>query len=203
MQRKDNIMNNREFFNDIAEKWDSICCHPEEKIKYIFHKINLEKGSNVLDIGSGTGIIIPYIEKEIGREGKVTALDVSEKMIEISMKKHNYNNLNFIVEDFNSYLCSEKYDCIIAYSCYPHFTDSKVFFEKAYSLLKQGGEIVIAHVEGREKINSRHNEIDHKINSNTLDEVEITLSIMKQVGFKTIYSEDSAEYYICIGKKVE
>lgn len=196
-------MENREFFNNIAEKWDSICCHPEEKIKYIFDKINLEKGNSVLDIGSGTGITIPYIEKEIGMEGKLTALDVSEKMIEISKKKHSYNNLNFSVEDFYLYSCREKYDCIIAYSCYPHFTDSKAFFEKAYSLLKPGGKIVIAHVEGRDKINSRHNEIEHKIDSNNLDEVGITLSIMRKASFEIIYVEDSAEYYICIGQKVE
>ncbi len=196
-------MENREFFNNIAEKWDSICCHPEEKIEYIFDKINLEKGSSVLDIGSGTGIIIPYIEKEIGMEGKLTALDVSEKMIEISKKKHSYNNLNFAVEDFYLYSCSEKYDCIIAYSCYPHFTDSKAFFEKAYSLLKKGGKIVIAHVEGRDKINSRHNEIDHKIDSNNLDEVGITLRIMRKANFEIIYAEDSEEYYICIGQKIE
>ncbi|MBV7275213.1 class I SAM-dependent methyltransferase [Clostridiaceae bacterium UIB06] len=196
-------MDNREFFDNMAEKWDSICCHPGEKIKYVFDKINLEKGSSVLDIGSGTGIIIPYIEKEIGMEGKLTALDVSEKMIEISKKKNNYNNLNFAVEDFYLYSCSEKYDCIIAYSCYPHFTDSKAFFEKAYSLLKVGGKIIIAHVEGRDKINSRHNEIDHKIDSNTLDEVEITLSIMRKANLEIIYAEDSEEYYICIGRKLE
>lgn len=195
-------MDNREFFNNIAEKWDSICCHPEEKINYVFSKINLKNGYSVLDIGSGTGIIIPYIEREIGQDGNITALDISEKMIEISKKKHNYPNLNFVVEDFNLYLPNEKYDCIIAYSCYPHFKDSSGFFKKAYFLLKSGGTIAIAHVESRDKINSRHNEIEDKINSNDLAKAEITCKIMEKFGLNSVYFEDNNEYYICIGRKL-
>lgn len=194
-------MDNREFFNNLAEKWDSMCHHPEEKINYVFSKINLKKGSNVLDIGSGTGIIIPYIEREIDKEGKLTAIDVSEKMIEVSKKKNNYSNLRFKTKNFNFYSPDEKYDYLIAYSCYPHFTDSKGFLKKAYSLLKEKGKVAITHIESREKINSRHNEVEDKIHSNDLAEAEVTCSIMEEVGFKTVYSEDNEDYYICIGEK--
>lgn len=194
-------MDNREFFNNLAEKWDSMCCHPEEKVNHVFDKIKLEKGNHVLDIGSGTGIIIPYIEKEIGESGKLVALDLSEKMIEVSKKKNDYKNLSFYVGDFNLYNPLEKYDCIIAYSCYPHFNDREVFFKKANSLLKKGGKAVIAHIESRQKINSRHNDIEDHIHSNDLVEANETSKIMNEHGFNTIYTEDNSEYYICIGEK--
>ncbi|NMM61804.1 class I SAM-dependent methyltransferase [Clostridium sp. P21] len=194
-------MDNREFFNNIAEKWDSMCCHPEEKVNHVFDKIKLEKGNYVLDIGSGTGIIIPYIEKEIGEGGKLVALDLSEKMIEVSKKKNDYKNLSFHVGDFNLYNPSEKYDCIIAYSCYPHFNDREAFFKKANFLLKKYGKVVIAHIESRQKINSRHNDIEEHIHSNDLVEVNETSNVMKKFGFDTMYTEDNKEYYICIGKK--
>lgn len=48
-----------------------------------------------------------------------------------------------------------------------------------------------------------HNEIDYKIDSNTLDEVGIILSTMREINFQVIYAEDSSEYYICVGKKEE
>lgn len=45
-----------------------------------------ENGYSVLDIGSGTGVAIPYLEERIGPKGKITALDIAEKMLEISKK---------------------------------------------------------------------------------------------------------------------
>ena len=80
-------MDNKNFFNSLAEKWDSICYHPEEKVNYVIDKMGLKNGDSILDIGSGTGVTIPYLEKRIGTNGKITALDIAEKMLEISKKK--------------------------------------------------------------------------------------------------------------------
>jgi demethylmenaquinone methyltransferase/2-methoxy-6-polyprenyl-1,4-benzoquinol methylase len=194
-------MNDKDFFNSMADKWDSICCHPAEKVNYIMNKIGLKSEDKVLDIGSGTGITIPFLEERIGESGKIIALDIAEKMIEISKKKNCYSNIDFAVKDFYEYFSEELFDCILAYSCYPHFKDKTSFFKKGFSLLKDGGKIVIAHIESRATINNRHRDVEDKLTSDTLPEADITAEFMKEHGFKVSYLEDNLEYYICIGQK--
>lgn len=198
-------MNDKEFFNNIADKWDSMCNHPEHKIQYILDKIDLKSGFNILDIGSGTGITLPFLEEKINPCGNIVALDFAENMLAIAKNKYlsKYSNIRYIVEDFYEYNSNIKFDCILAYSCYPHFKDKKKFFIKANSLLKQNGKLVIAHIESKEKINNRHKGIKGKLTSDILPCVETTVNIIKDFRFKSTYTEDNDDYYICICEKIE
>lgn len=195
-------MEDKEFFNSLAEKWDNICEHPKHKVDYVMSKIDLKNGDKVMDVGSGTGVLIPYIEEKIGSTGYVTAIDLAENMIKVSKRKNKFSNLEFIIDDFLNYDSKDKVYYVIAYSCYPHFKDKNKFFKKANSLLEVGGKIIIAHIENKELINSRHQEVDDKIKSDILPNVEKTVQLVEKHGFKAIYTEDSNDYYICIAEKI-
>jgi demethylmenaquinone methyltransferase/2-methoxy-6-polyprenyl-1,4-benzoquinol methylase len=119
---------------------------------------------------------------------------IAQKWNEISLIKNCFDNLSLIVEDFINFSTDEKYDSIIAYSCYSSFNYTEAFFKKAYSLLENGGIIAIAHIENKEKVNETYNSVKGKI--------ETTFEIMNKFGFKTIRYQDDNEYYICIGEKV-
>ena len=196
-------MRDKQYFNDLAHKWDDICAHPEEKIRYVMDKINMNKGNSVLDLGSGTGVILPYIEEKIGPNGKITALDFAENMIKISKEKYKdlYKNIDFVVNDFYQFETETSYDCVVAYSCYPHFKDKKAFFEKVNSLLSNNGKLVIAHIESKEKINSIHNGIEDSIKSDKLQPIHMLEDLVKNYGFKVAYSEDSQDYYVLVCNK--
>ncbi|MGU9539460.1 class I SAM-dependent DNA methyltransferase [Clostridium tepidum] len=194
-------MDDREFFNNLAEKWDSMCFHPKEKIEYILSKVNLKEGDRILDIGSGTGVLIPYLENKISNSGYIVAIDIAENMLKVSKEKNKYSNLDFIVGDFLEYESKKTFNCITAYSCYPHFKDKDKLAHICYELLEDGGKLVIAHSESKEKINSRHKDVDHKIKSHILPNIKYTAELMEKHNFKTIYVEDNEEYYIYIGEK--
>lgn len=196
-------MNDKDFFNSLADNWDNMCNHPKHKVQYVIDKIQLTAKSKVLDIGSGTGITLPYIEEKIGEDGSLVALDFAKNMIEISKKKfqHAYPNITYVVEDFYNYDYEDKFDYVLAYSCYPHFKDKEKFFAKASSLLKDNGKLIIAHIESKDVINNRHKGVEDKIASQMLPSVDVTSKIMSNFGFKEVYSEDNNEYYICIGER--
>ncbi|MDS1002212.1 methyltransferase domain-containing protein [Clostridium sporogenes] len=194
-------MDDREFFNNLAEKWDSMCFHPKEKIEYILSKVDLKEGDRILDIGSGTGVLIPYLENKISNSGNIAALDIAENMLKVSKEKNKYSNLEFIVGDFLEYESKKTFNCITAYSCYPHFKDKDRLADRAYDLLEEDGKLVIAHSESKEKINSRHKDVDHKIKSHILPNIKYTAELMEKHNFKTIYVEDNEEFYIYIGEK--
>lgn len=197
-------MKTRDFFNKKAFVWDEICTHPKDKLEYIFSNIPLKIGDYCLDIGSGTGVILPYLEGIIGEPGHITAIDIACNMIQIAKEKYmkTYRNIDFIVQDFYHYTPDIFYDCIIAYSSYPHFTDKLAFLEKVNKLLKINGVIVIAHSEGKDCINHTHVKLDQCISYVPLDPVENTLQLFESNNFQTLYFEDTFDYYIYIGKKM-
>ena len=50
--------------------------------KKAINKLNLNQGYKVLDIACGTGSNFKYIEKLIGKKGKIIAIDYTKEMLE-------------------------------------------------------------------------------------------------------------------------
>ena len=49
--------------------------------------LKLEPNARVLDIGVGTGAIIPYLAQQLGEEGQVIGIDFSEKMVDVANQR--------------------------------------------------------------------------------------------------------------------
>ena len=71
-----------EFFDKLAPSWDAneIRSTPE-RVKSILAKLPLKSGMSILDLGTGTGVLVPYLSEIVGNEGSVTAVDLSEGML--------------------------------------------------------------------------------------------------------------------------
>ncbi|NLF83181.1 MAG: ubiquinone/menaquinone biosynthesis methyltransferase [Candidatus Gastranaerophilales bacterium] len=92
-------------FNSIAGKYDflndiiSLGRHKSIK-RSVIKSIPLEKGMNVLDICTGTGDIALGISELFNRQIDITALDFSEKMLEIAKKRaKEHANIKFVQAD--------------------------------------------------------------------------------------------------------
>lgn len=150
-------MNNREFFNSLAYKWDEMCYHDDKKIRKILELSGVEKGSKILDIGTGTGILISYLLEKL--PAKLVGVDISENMIEVARKKYKNEDVKFVVSDIMNFN-EDKYDYIFIYSAYPHFKNKENLFEHLYKLLNENGKVIIAHSQSRDEINHVHSKSD-------------------------------------------
>ena len=53
---------NREYFNQKADGWDETTAEKDiSKLERMAERLNIEPGSMVLDVGTGTGVFIPFI----------------------------------------------------------------------------------------------------------------------------------------------
>ncbi|WDC85648.1 class I SAM-dependent methyltransferase [Caloramator sp. mosi_1] len=132
--------------------------HNEEKINKILQLIEIKDNLDILDVGCGTGILESFLLKY--NPNSITAVDISDKMIEVAKSKYDNNKINFITQDIMEH--KGVYDLIIVYSAYPHFYDKRALVEHLSSMLNKGGKLVVAHSDSREKINnvhSKHNEV--------------------------------------------
>ena len=197
----------REYFNDIAEIWDQIVIHDPDKLEYIIDALNLSRGQKVLDVGSGTGILIPYIYKYVKNEGRIVALDISDEMIAISRKKHpeqDFPNVKHVISDVEHFKTTEKFDAILCYSCFPHFSNKEKIINHLTKLLDNEGKLMIAHSESREKINEIHkNAKSESIKGDYLPTINEISEMMEKSGLTVNKFRDDEEMFFIIGMKKE
>lgn len=189
-------MANREFFDSMADQWDNIAFHDMDKIQKIVDLLDLRHSKNILDIGCGTGILLPFLKKNIPYDGKIIALDISSKMIERAREKYGNDQIEYICKDFFEYDSKEGYDYAIAYSCLPHFVERRKFLLKAKEMLRKDGKLVIAHSESREKINCHHREMKSDIEFKDLERIEELSTLGKEIGLNVIRTIDTEEMYV-------
>jgi demethylmenaquinone methyltransferase/2-methoxy-6-polyprenyl-1,4-benzoquinol methylase len=195
-------MNRREFFNSMAGTWDERCRYDHYRINEILDMLPIRKGDDVLDVGTGTGILIPFLLERIGEKGTIIAVDMAEKMIEIAQKKYCYDNLFFIADNvFTAGLPEEVFDLIICYSVFPHFDDQAIAVKLLARYLKIGGTIAICHSRGREEINRKHENASPAVANDHLPPATVVEGYLEAGGCGIETLVDTKRLYVLTGRK--
>lgn len=190
-------MDNREYFNNLAYKWDQICHHDEKKLNRIIEMTGIKPRAKILDVGTGTGVLVKFLLATA--PAKIVAIDIAENMIAVAQEKYpNEARVEFRVADIREFK-EDGFDYIFLYSVYPHFDDKERLFSHLASLLKEDGKIVIAHSESKEKINARHAG-SQVVKDDLLPAAEVTSLVMAKY-FSVEKVIDDAEMYYLLGKK--
>jgi SAM-dependent methyltransferase len=122
-----------------------------ERLEQIVAHGRVTKGDTVLDVGSGTGILIPIIRKY--KPSSIHACDLSEGMLE--QLRENYPYVKTIMGDVRDLKLPEgSIDSIFLNACYPNIVDKAGAFSNLSRMMKAKGRIVISHPLGKAFIRS-------------------------------------------------
>ncbi len=187
----------KEYFNSVANKWDTMCHHNSEKISAILTLANIKKNSRILDIATGTGVLIPHLLKT--EPAEVIAIDLSELMIAQAQKNHTDDQVRFEAANFYEF-DQTGFDFAVTYSAYPHFLDKEAFVRHLAESLNPQGRFMVAHSESKETINGRHSGDQVQKVSASLKDATSESNYFKSV-FDIDILVDTDEIYIISGKK--
>jgi len=195
----------KEHFNQLAASWEEmINDKTRECLQDIVKKLNISPGAEVLDVGSGTGILIPILLDAVGPDGKVVALDIAEKMLEQARLRYHDSRLHFVVGDAaNPGLPQNSFDEIICNSCFPHFQDKATVLHQLAGLLKPGGRLVICHTQSREAINHLHRSIGGLVAEDMLPDDSDMVWMINKAGLINIKICDGKKYLLSCWKPSE
>jgi ubiquinone/menaquinone biosynthesis C-methylase UbiE len=193
----------RTYFNQKAANWDETASERDmTKLERMSQRLNIEPGSTVLDVGTGTGVFIPFLMKKIGKNGHIVALDIAEKMLEEARAKDFNGNINYLCADATDIpLDNETFDSIVCYSTFPHFQDKPRALAEMKRVIKSGGNLLICHTSSRTTINEIHRQIPEVENDIIPDEHEMQIMLSK-AGFTDIRIDDNSESYLCSAIKL-
>lgn len=192
-----------DFFDTLAPSWDEneIRSTPE-RVKDILGKLPIAEGMDIIDLGTGTGVLVPYLSETVGQSGHVTAIDLSDGMLSIAQKKFGHlPNVEFLNLDFEEEQIPGKYDIAFLYSVYPHLHAPADTIEWLFKMnMKPEGMIVIAFPSDENFINNIHHE--KKAEHDHLPPAHVLAEIIKNWGYKTeVVAENPDEYIVTVKNK--
>lgn len=193
-------MNQRDFFDNIAKEWDNIIEVNEEKINTLLSKLDIKENERVLDVGTGTGVLIPFIKK-LNKNGYIRGVDLSNGMIEVARKKYKHiPNLDFEIIDVENEVIKEKYNKIILYSMFPHLENkTKTIKTLVKNNLSENGKLMIAHSNSREFLNNMHKEKNEAVSEARLIPIDNQVKLFEDIGLNVVEAfENDQMYYLVL-----
>jgi ubiquinone/menaquinone biosynthesis C-methylase UbiE len=193
----------QEYFDQLAPTWDKELSRERLKcLGNIVKELGIEPGYYVLDIGSGTGVLLPFLIAELGDEGKVVALDFSAEMLGQAQAKNFQPIVGFAQADVLAIpLADDSMDLALCNSVFPHFNDKVKALKEIARVLRNNGRLVICHTMSREMLNRLHQSIGGIVASDLLPDESQLIGLIKQAGLRVIHFQDDPDRYLVIAEK--
>ena len=192
----------RAYFNEKALGWDETVAERDViKLEHMAKSLDIQLGSTILDVGTGTGVFVPYLLSRIGKYGRLVTLDLAEEMLQIARTKSFAGNIEYLHADVqNIPLGDEAFDTVVCYSSFPHFQDKPKSLSEINRVLKRGGKLFVCHTSGRTIINGIHHQITAVQNDVIPGESEMR-TILSTTGFADITICDNDDSYLASANK--
>ena len=192
----------RKYFNEKAEQWDeTIRNNDAKKLQALADRLFIPEQAWILDVGTGTGVFLPYLKKRVNHNSRVICMDFAFNMLVQAKSKKMVGSVDYICAEIESLRFShELFDVVMCYSTFPHFHDKPSALLTIHQLLKPGGSLYIGHTASRETINNIHRAIpdfqDHLIPDKNKME-----NLFQQAGFFEFDVSELADSYLAAARK--
>lgn len=174
------------FFNELAERWDQLAApDAPEKLASILGWAGLKKGSRVLDVGCGTGSLIPAVLEAVGNTGHITGVDFAEKMIVRALARQLGPQVQFAVADVAALpFLAGVFDAVVCTNAFPHFPDKAAALREMGRVTKSDGILLICHTQSREAVNAMHRQIGGPVGNDLIPDVEELKTLLNASGYE-------------------
>lgn len=193
-----------DFFNSIAETWDSAIDVEalRKRLRERLISFNIKPDDKIVDIGCGTGNLTSVILEFLSEEGAIFAIDNSERMLlKAKGKLHNkpVRWLHCSAEQMD--IPDNWADHIFCYSVWPHFSSPERVTREAVRILKRGGRLYIWHTISRDRVNEVHKNASEPIRSDLLLPAGDLIPFLGSYGLSPVHiRDDDVEYLVVVEK---
>lgn len=194
------------FFNQAAENWDKEYISPKLQVflKQFVQSFGILAEEHVLDVGTGTGILIPFLLEIVGSKGHIKAVDYAKSMVDICKNKYSHlPNVSIQVANVENLPFPDAlFDAVTCFGLFPHLDNKKVALQQFYRVLKSKGKLIIAHALSSEEVKTIHKKNAHPAVANdVLPNKNEMWNLLNQADFTRIQIIDKKGSYLCTSIK--
>lgn len=184
----------REFFNRRVNAFEPPL--PEgvpERLNEIVAAGQIRPGEAILDVGTGSGILIPYMLTY--EPATIHACDLAENML--ARVKEKFPNIQTHLSDVRDLeLPDDTLDVAYINGCFSNLMDKEGSLANLFRMLRSGGRLVISHPLGRGFINELKGHTPFPVD--LLPDRAEARELLGRHGFKVASYVDDPEFYLVV-----
>jgi formylmethanofuran dehydrogenase subunit E len=192
-----------DFFDAKAPHWEAACYPPQVRwrLEALISSFGLKAGDRVLDIGTGPGILLPYIQARIGPLGRITAVDRSLPMVRQADPKRRWFRDLVLQGDVHRLPFGDRcFDVIICFAAFPHFHRPERAMSEMARVAAPGGRVVVAHLMSREELAVHHGS-HPAVRGHGLPPQARMMTLMRKAGLAPAPITDLPGRYLAWGRR--
>jgi ubiquinone/menaquinone biosynthesis C-methylase UbiE len=186
----------KKYFNDKVELFEApLPKGVPERLKITVKESGLRSGEKVLDVGTGTGILITFILKYGPSE--IHACDLSGNMLQ-RVKEKFPQVIVHLCDIRDLPLPDNSLDVVFINACFSNIMDKSKSLDNIYRLLRQQGRLVISHPLGRNFIVELKKHAPFHLDM--LPYEKGARGLLERHGFEVIRFRDEPAFYLVVAK---
>ncbi|MBV9196572.1 MAG: methyltransferase domain-containing protein [Solirubrobacterales bacterium] len=146
---EDRRISTLQFDEDASRRIEATYTTPDvvEQRRVVRAALELGPGENVLDVGSGPGLLALEMAAEVGTVGSVDGVDPSESMLALSRGRppaEGTADVRFVAGDACALpFAPERFDAAVATQVYEYVQDVPAALAEAFRVLRPGGRMLV------------------------------------------------------------
>jgi ubiquinone/menaquinone biosynthesis C-methylase UbiE len=192
------------FFDAGADSWDAMGAdiNRVHKVAGVADWFDITPGQTVLDVGTGAGILLPFLSTKVTNQGLIIGMDFAYQMLEKAQKRTGENPITLTNAGVGAIPFREAtFDRVTCFSAFPHFPDKKRALAEMIRVLKPGGRLYIAHMHSIEEIAELHGSVGGAVKMDHLPRPENMAALMEDAGLTDVQVTNEPGKYLAFGRR--
>ncbi len=194
----------KRFFDVNAPAWDNKFAQDvsPERLEQVIGWFMVNSNDAVLDVGTGTGVLLPLLGRAVGPRGMLAAMDFSFNMLKMALSRMYDLPPSLINAGVGAIpFRNGSFDGVTCFSAFPHFPDKQRALAEMVRVLKPSGTVSIAHLHSIEEIAQLHMTVGDAVKHDHLPDRETMLGLMENAGLSQIHIVNEPGKFLAQGRK--
>ena len=188
----------RPYFNDLAPRWDTfpVATDAPARIREFLRRSARVGARRILDVGCGTGILLPYLAEAYPSETVIVEFDLAEAMLREGVCKFPSGRVLRVCGDAqNLPFQAASFDLVLCFSVMPHLGDAGLVTQNLFRALRLGGVFTVGHLSASKELNEFHHAQNGPIQDDMLLPARDLGSILCRLGAAVVCAEEGPDSY--------
>jgi ubiquinone/menaquinone biosynthesis C-methylase UbiE len=188
----------RRHFNELAPRWDQLPGPSDtfHKVEEFVARASQASARQILDVGSGTGILLPCLLRACPQATCVVELDFAEEMLRENARKVRDRHVARLCADAQALpFPDESFDLVLCFAVLPHLVDLEAALKELSRVLRHAGRFAVGHLMGSAQLNALHQSMGEPIAHDMLPPVESLAQKLRQLGATVAAAEETPDWY--------
>jgi SAM-dependent methyltransferase len=192
------------YFDRAAANWNAHTaqCSSIPVFRRWFREVRLRPGEAVIDVGCGTGRLLPWIWGRIQPNGVLYAVDISREMLRVARQglpriPARYLKASAVRLPLPEGVC----DVAIVLNTFAHIPSKRRALTELHRVLRAGGRLWIVHLAGRKRLAEIHARAGGPIKNDRIPEPEGLARMMHEAGLVRVSVQDQEELFVASARR--